>query len=235
MLLLITALAYATTRMLKDNNLVRVLSACETMGNATTVCSDKTGTLTQNKMTVVAGTIGLSVSFVRDVDAHSLDLQNSPRNSTNITPLDKPISLHQLKSALPESVLNLLNESIAINSTAFEGEVENGKRTFVGSKTETALLGFLLDLNFDNIKELRESAEIKQLFPFSSERKAMGIVIKFQSKYRFYVKGASEVLLQKAETIVNFESDDKTTFSVINLTKSSLIIRFKINYCLGFL
>src|SRR6266542_3044336 len=100
MILLITALAYATTRMLKDNNLVRVLSACETMGNATTVCSDKTGTLTQNKMTVVA---------------HSLDLQNSPRNSTNITPLDKPISLHQLKSALPESVLNLLNESIAIN------------------------------------------------------------------------------------------------------------------------
>jgi Ca2+-transporting ATPase len=43
------ALAFATTRMLKDNNLVRVLAACETMGNATTVCSDKTGTLTQNK------------------------------------------------------------------------------------------------------------------------------------------------------------------------------------------
>ena len=49
------ALAFATTRMLKDNNLVRLLRACETMGNATTVCSDKTGTLTQNKMSVVAG------------------------------------------------------------------------------------------------------------------------------------------------------------------------------------
>ncbi|KAL8367276.1 hypothetical protein RB599_010324 [Gaeumannomyces hyphopodioides] len=51
------ALAFATTRMTKDNNLVRILRACETMGNATTVCSDKTGTLAQNKMTVVATTL----------------------------------------------------------------------------------------------------------------------------------------------------------------------------------
>lgn len=39
------ALAFATNRLLKENNLVRVLRACETMGNATTICSDKTGTL----------------------------------------------------------------------------------------------------------------------------------------------------------------------------------------------
>ncbi|KAJ2183086.1 plasma membrane calcium [Coemansia sp. RSA 551] len=57
------ALAVATTRMLKDNCLVRVLASCETMGNATTICSDKTGTLTQNRMTVVAGCIGDQYQF----------------------------------------------------------------------------------------------------------------------------------------------------------------------------
>lgn len=44
------ALAFATTRLLKENNLVRVLRACETMGNATTICSDKTGTLVSQSL-----------------------------------------------------------------------------------------------------------------------------------------------------------------------------------------
>lgn len=49
------SLAYSMKKMMKDNNFVRVLAACETMGGATAICSDKTGTLTENRMTVVAG------------------------------------------------------------------------------------------------------------------------------------------------------------------------------------
>ena len=51
------ALDYATTRMIKDNNFVRILKACETIDNATIICSNKTGILTQNKMTVIAVTL----------------------------------------------------------------------------------------------------------------------------------------------------------------------------------
>ena len=50
-----TNFSCALQKMMKDNNFVRVLAACETMGGATAICSDKTGTLTENRMTVVAG------------------------------------------------------------------------------------------------------------------------------------------------------------------------------------
>lgn len=49
------SLAYSMRKMMRDNNFVRVLAACETMGGATAICSDKTGTLTENRMTVVSG------------------------------------------------------------------------------------------------------------------------------------------------------------------------------------
>ena len=78
------ALAYATTRMLQDNNLVRHLGACETMGCATTICSDKTGTLTQNKMTVTEGVIlkeRLS-SFKAKPDVFKLIARGLSLNST---------------------------------------------------------------------------------------------------------------------------------------------------------
>ncbi|KAI7898533.1 PMCA-type calcium-translocating P-type ATPase [Cokeromyces recurvatus] len=192
------ALAYATQRMLKDNNLVRVLAACETMGNATTVCSDKTGTLTQNKMTVVAGTLGSSFRFLHDAPTERVDLND----------------ISTLSSRVPLPILHLLNQGIAVNSTAFETEQE-GVLQFVGNKTETALLQLSkLHTKSEAYDDLRKKWPQLQVFPFSSERKAMATVIRLEDErvVRVHVKGASEILVQQCQRIVTLS---KTTDDVL--------------------
>ncbi|CAI2019982.1 hypothetical protein SEUBUCD646_0G02570 [Saccharomyces eubayanus] len=100
------ALAFATTRMTKDGNLVRVLRSCETMGSATAVCSDKTGTLTENVMSVVRGFLG---NFNFD-DNKSLPVSEQKKlNSKKVFGKDCSSSLR-----------NDLLANIVLNSTAFE-------------------------------------------------------------------------------------------------------------------
>ncbi|KAF2868451.1 hypothetical protein BDV95DRAFT_500506 [Massariosphaeria phaeospora] len=183
------ALAFATSKMLKENNLVRVLRACETMGNATAICSDKTGTLTTNRMTVVAGTFG-ATSFVHS-DVESEKAQTVSSWSSHVTPASK----------------ELLIQSVAINSTAFEGE-EDGTPVFVGSKTETALLQLAKEhLGLLSLSETRDNEQVVHMFPFDSSKKCMGAVIKLRTGgYRLVVKGASEILLGSASAFAHFDT-----------------------------
>ncbi|KAL4062136.1 Ca-transporting ATPase [Scleroderma citrinum] len=197
------ALAFATKRMAEENLLVRVLGSCETMANASVICTDKTGTLTQNVMTIVAGSVGVHAKFVRRLEqnqarTNAADDRGSRRShdSNPSSRRDFSIDLSQLNTVLSPQLRKLFNASIAVNSTAFEDEEQgSGKMTFVGSKTETALLAFAKELKWADYKEVRSEAEIVQMIPFSSERKAMGVVVKVEEgRYRLYVKGASEIL-----------------------------------------
>ncbi|KAF7560581.1 hypothetical protein G7046_g3572 [Stylonectria norvegica] len=200
------ALAFATTRMLRDNNLVRHLKACEVMGNATTICSDKTGTLTQNKMQLVAGTIGTSHRFggARPGTPHS-SRPGTPQSNDAAPPLDTSgdISAAEFASMLSAPVKEILLKSISLNSTAFEGDVD-GENTFIGSKTETALLLFArAHLGMGPVSEERENAKPVQLIPFDSGRKCMGIVVQQPNgRARLYIKGASEIILGKCTQII---------------------------------
>ncbi|KAH7132844.1 hypothetical protein EDB81DRAFT_806577 [Dactylonectria macrodidyma] len=198
------ALSFATVKMLRDNNLVRVLKACETMGNATTVCSDKTGTLTQNKMTVVATTLGKATSF-GGTDA----------------PMDKSLNINQDAITIPnipqsgffgslsQEVKNLLIQSNVLNSTAFEG-TQDGENTFIGSKTEVALLTLCRDhLGARPIQEVRSSADIVQVIPFDSKYKYSAVVVKLANgRYRVFAKGASEILLEKCTSTLGDASQN---------------------------
>ncbi|KAF9201242.1 hypothetical protein BGZ49_008533, partial [Haplosporangium sp. Z 27] len=181
------ALAYATTQMLKDNNLVRVLSACETMGNATTVCSDKTGTLTQNKMTVVEGTLSL-------------------------LPFTSVEESKKWKAEVNADVATAIIEGIAVNSSAFEDKDEKGNIVFVGSKTESALLGFIKSLGA-SYSNIRADVKIAKLYPFSSAKKSMSAVVETPGgpeKYRVYAKGASEIVLRACTHYVDSDGHVKS-------------------------
>jgi P-type Ca2+ transporter type 2C len=175
--------------MVKENSLVRVLRACETMGNVTVICSDKTGTLTQNVMTVVAGTWGSDESF-----GQMLTEDDDSGPATQVSESFKRLSV---------TAKGLIVKSIALNTTAFEGEAQDGRRGFIGSKTEVAMLQLARDHLGMNLTEQRASSPVVQLYPFDSSRKCMGIVYREPSgDYRFLVKGASELMLNASSRLV---------------------------------
>eukprot|EP00033_Pygsuia_biforma_P001600 GCRY01001801.1.p1 GENE.GCRY01001801.1~~GCRY01001801.1.p1 ORF type:complete len:1034 (+),score=309.33 GCRY01001801.1:1287-4388(+) len=180
------ALAYSMSKMLKDQNLVRRLEACETMGGATTICSDKTGTLTQNLMSVVAGSIACNF--------HGLDGKGTVQDG-----VDRILTY-------PKHVQHLLTEGACINSKAYEVVEENGKKSYVGSQTEGALLTLCTKLGVD-YKVVREKLEIVKLLAFSSARKRMSTIVKLDTeegtKYRVYCKGASEIILDRCSHYLN--------------------------------
>ncbi|KAJ9292544.1 hypothetical protein DTO271G3_8701 [Paecilomyces variotii] len=215
------ALAFATTRMLKDNNLVRLLRACETMGNATTICSDKTGTLTQNKMSVVAGTLGISSKFGDKKKPQNSSTEGETGNNGGDDSSDASPS--EFVATLSPSVKDMLLQSIVQNSTAFEGD-EDGVPTFVGSKTETALLNFARDfLGLGSLSEARSNSQMVQMVPFDSGRKCMAVVIKQQDgRYRMFVKGASEILISKSTRIISDPTKEPTDNPLTDQMRSSL-------------
>lgn len=193
------ALAFATKRMLKDNNLVRLIRSCEIMGNATTVCSDKTGTLTQNRMTVVAGRIGLQ-GYFDDTHPSAIDLDMSMSSASTIN-CDTSA---QFMTTVSADAKALIKDIVAINSTAFESDAV-GNSEFVGSSTETALLDFARwHLGMNRLAEERANCPALTMLPFDSSRKWMAALIKLPNgRYRLLVKGAAEVVFEYCAFIVS--------------------------------
>uniref|UniRef100_A0A7N8X6Q8 Calcium-transporting ATPase n=1 Tax=Mastacembelus armatus TaxID=205130 RepID=A0A7N8X6Q8_9TELE len=182
------SLAYSVKKMMKDNNLVRHLDACETMGNATAICSDKTGTLTTNRMTVVQTYLG---------DVHH-----------RVVPDPGQIN---------PRTLDLLVNAIAINSAytskILPPDVEGGLAKQVGNKTECGLLGFVLDLHQDytTVREQIPEERLYKVYTFNSVRKSMSTVIKLpDGSFRLYSKGASEIMLKKCSYILDANGESRS-------------------------
>ncbi|XP_050004387.1 plasma membrane calcium-transporting ATPase 2 isoform X2 [Alexandromys fortis] len=175
------SLAYSVKKMMKDNNLVRHLDACETMGNATAICSDKTGTLTTNRMTVVQAYVG---------DVHYKEIPDP--------------------SSINAKTMELLVNAIAINSAyttkILPPEKEGALPRQVGNKTECGLLGFVLDLkqDYEPVRSQMPEEKLYKVYTFNSVRKSMSTVIKMPDEsFRMYSKGASEIVLKKCCKILS--------------------------------
>jgi Ca2+-transporting ATPase len=174
------SLALAMSKMTRSNSLVRQLVACETIGSATVICSDKTGTLTQNQMRVDRLAWG-GDTFERD--------RNWP------TPAREP---HEFDT-LP---LELLALNAALNSTA-NLEEKQGKTQTVGNSTEGALLQWLREIHLD-YRALRLQFEVLYQLHFSSERKRMTTVVRHGARLLTFVKGAPEFVLEHCQS---YQSD----------------------------
>lgn len=189
------SLAYSVKKMMKDNNLVRHLDACETMGNATSICSDKTGTLTTNRMTVVQ-------SYICGVHHKS-----SPRYE-NLPPV------------VAEKVVYGISVNSAYTSRVLPPESQGELPKQVGNKTECALLGFVLDLgkDYQSVRDDIPEEMLHKVYTFNSVRKSMSTVIPLDGGrgFRVYTKGASEIVLKKCSFIFgsggqleNFRQEDQ--------------------------
>ena len=167
------SLAYSMRRMLKTNNLVRKMHACETMGAATVICTDKTGTLTQNQMRVA------EVFFLEQV-LSSARLPEQVSSSARLP--EQESSTFNFQSSI--------YENMAVNSTA-----ELSENEVIGNPTEGALLLWLREQGVDYAM-LREAATVVEQVPFNTERKYMSTTVRDSVEY---VKGAPEIVMSRCE------------------------------------
>ena len=210
------SLAFSIKKLMDRNNLVRKMHACETMGGANYICTDKTGTLTENQMYIVSLiTSHNEINIKRNID--SIDV-----GSINSTPIDKYFGKKIRNNSNliidNENFWELLRMSISINVDCeviplIKPDINGDMETYnTRNKTDKAFIEFLCQykspVSFYRNKLLANNYNYKKL-PFDSSKKRMSILIKnssFPTGYRLFTKGASENAMMYCDKYIDKEN-----------------------------
>ena len=180
-------LALGVTRMAKRHALIRKLPAVETLGSATVICTDKTGTLTKNEMTVTKLVVDGETFEVTgegyEPVGHIRETLNVKRETTSEDP-----------SRLPSGLRQLLEAAVLCNGATLQQE--NGTWRIIGDPTEGALLVAAAKAGLTKA-ELEGQGSLEREIPFDAERKMMTTVHRTEQGRKAYSKGAPDVLLTR--------------------------------------
>ncbi len=174
--------AMGTQKMAADNAIIKELKAVESLGCVSVICSDKTGTLTQNKMTVEDIYIGN-----KNIPIEEIKLPDR---------LDLKEACQSLAYRKEDLIPRLILAGILCNDSAI---AEDGSG--IGDPTETALISLARRLNISDTA-LREAIPRMDEIPFDSDRKLMTTKHELMGSQILFTKGALDVLLDRSTQIV---------------------------------
>ena len=196
------SLAFSIKKMMDYNNLVRKMHACETMGGANYICTDKTGTLTKNEMSVFQVLTGSwKIELKQNLDVEEVGKLNSKKKNN-----DEIRQIREDHNTYFQNILywDALKVAVALNVDAsikkLEKENINGDMEVceTKNKTDKAFIDFLYrfksPISVEKEKYLKDEKNYKQ-FPFDSKKKRMTTFIKnndFPTGYRLFSKGGGE-------------------------------------------
>ncbi len=196
-------MALGVKRMAKENALVRKLPAVETLGSSTVICSDKTGTLTQNKMTV-----------------KELCIEEDILNK-------KSRSVKDIKKEEEEKYKEIIYAGALCNDASLDPDK---KDSILGDPTEGALIFLAENFGIDH-EELEDKYPREYEEPFDSDRKRMSTVHKINGKNIVYTKGAVDEMLELCTKILTpngereITDEDKENILELSITMSKKALR----------